>query len=88
MLVGTNLGGDGLPAVSHWCRFGQVVVRGTAQPEPQVVDNAWEEHTVRCIVPQLESGRSVHLSVSLNGQQFTSEDVRFSVARARGLYSK
>ena len=61
---------------------------GPSEPAPRVVDNSWYEHTVACVVPHPEPGHtptagdgSVRLSVSLNGQQYTHEDVRFSVYR-------
>ena len=66
----------------------EAVVRGVAQPEPRVVDNSWYAHTVLCVVPEptagsaLETDGSVRISVSLNGQQFTHEDVRFSIHRS------
>lgn len=80
ILLGDNLeGGD--PTVSHWCRFGDHIVRGVAQPEPKVVGNTWWSHTVRCIVPPAPAS-SVRVSVSLNGEQFSAEDLRFAIAPA------
>ena len=82
VLVGRNLDGASLPGVSHWCRFGETVVRGVWQPESRVVDNSWFEHTVACVVPPHDGGDgSVALRVSLNGQQYTPQDVRFSIYR-------
>ena len=78
-LIGANLGGGESPGVTHSCRFGGVVVPGVLQAEGRVINNAHWEDTVRCVVPRGIVGR-VRLSVSLNGQQYTEEDVKFAVA--------
>ena len=87
ILVGENLGGDGLPGVNHTCRFGTRVVLGELLVEPRVVGNQWRTNTVRCVVPEMPLAsstaagryvRSVPLRISLNGQQYSPEPVRFS----------
>ena len=78
-VVGYNLDGAGLPRVTHWCRFGDAIVRAVAQPAAIVVDNSRYAHTVRCVVPASAPAGAVRLSVSLNGQQFTAEDLSFSI---------
>ena len=90
-LVGAHLAG-GVPGVNHSCSFGGQVVPATLQPEPRVVDNEWSADTVCCVVPpSLADGhsRSTFLRLSLNGQQYTAEEVPFSVAvMGAGEYMK
>ena len=79
VLVGRHLGTSDASA-RYSCRFGLAVVEGTPHPEARVVANRWEADTVSCIVPARPAGSPamVQLSVSLNGQDFTEEDVRFA----------
>ena len=82
-LVGANLEG-GAARVNHTCRFGGHVVPAVAHPETRVVGNRWHTHTLSCTVPELAGGTAstVPLAVSLNGQQYTSENVWFAMTSA------
>ena len=86
-LVGTHLDGGGLPGVNHSCRFGEMVVPALAHAEPRVVANEMHALTLSCTVPTAEAAASgaepaasVPFAVSLNGQQYTQEAVRFAFA--------
>ena len=82
VLVGTNLGGEQGTGIERSCRFGSAVVPATLHAAPRVVDNAWQTNTVTCVVPAAATpatGSAVLLSVSLNGQQYTPEPVRFAI---------
>ena len=81
-MVGHNLH-RGSEGVAYSCRFGTTVVPATAQPQQMVVANVWRTHTVRCVAPpQADDGTAnVRVSVSLNGLDYTEEDVRFTFLR-------
>ena len=64
---------------AHTCQFGSTVVAATLQGPGRIVANRWETDTVRCVVPPRGAeARRVRASVSINGQDYTPEDVTFS----------
>ena len=70
-------GTDGYGA--HSCKFGETVVAATLQGGARVVANAWEADSVRCLVPPRGAEPlRVRVSVSINGQDFTAEEIAFS----------
>ena len=70
-------GADGYGA--HSCKFGETVVAATLQGAARVVDNGWEADSVRCLVPPRGTEpRRVRVSVSINGQDYTAEEIAFS----------
>ena len=75
-------GADGYGA--HSCKFGETVVAATFQGGSRVVANAWEAESVRCRVPPrgAEPWR-VRVRVSINGQDYTAEEIAFSWSEAR-----
>jgi len=78
VLLGDRLLGGGLAGVAHTCSFGGRLVPATPHLQPVLVANTWRRDTVSCLVPPRGEGEGlVRLSLSLNGQQYTAEDVRF-----------
>ena len=57
----------------------ETVVAATLQGAARIVANAWEADSVRCLVPPRGAEpRRVRVSVSINGQDYTAEDIAFS----------
>jgi len=91
--VGEGLEGAGAEPIEYTCRFGgeaQIaaghdpqLVAGTLQPATRVVANVPRDNTVRCRVPPTPTSlskvaRNVVIALSLNGQQYTPEEVKFT----------
>ena len=77
-LIGSFLVTSAPGAVYH-CRFGSQLVAATLHPEARVIANKWQTNSLSCVVPPRPPGAvGVQLSVSLNGQEFTGDDVQFA----------